>query len=103
MGRLAEGRDPNPLLIREESLEKTVAALVGRLQLSRPKPKTGHLTRGAAVPRDAPSTGTVEEADGRGDPDAEVVDGTPVGPQRRHQAAGPLSSRHSLRRVRPRA
>ena len=34
-----KGEIPNPLLLREESLEKTVAALVGRLQRLRTAPR----------------------------------------------------------------
>jgi hypothetical protein len=40
-----KGEIPNPMLLRLESIEKTIANLLSRLTVARPTPKTGHLSR----------------------------------------------------------
>jgi hypothetical protein len=40
-----KGSIPNPLLIREESMQKSLAGLLAKLTVARPEPKTRHLSR----------------------------------------------------------
>jgi hypothetical protein len=40
-----KGEIPNPMILRLESIEKTIANLLAKLTVTRPEPKTGHLSR----------------------------------------------------------
>ena len=40
-----KGEIPNPMILREESLQKSLAGLLAKLSLEPPTPKTGHLNR----------------------------------------------------------
>lgn len=40
-----KGEIPNPLIAREDALQKTLSGLLAKLSLEAPTPKTGHLNR----------------------------------------------------------